>query len=89
LQIAARHRALITIEENAIAGGAGAAVAETLAAADVLIPLHMIGIPDLYIEHGSREDALADAGLDAPGLTRQIESWWAAQNEAPRRSAGL
>jgi len=88
LQVAAKHRAIVTIEENALPGGAGAAVAETLADAGVLIPLHLIGIPDRYIEHGSREDCLAAAGLDATGLAAQIEPWWRGLQEPVRRSAG-
>lgn len=75
-QLAQRHRAIITVEENALQGGAGAAVAEALAAAGISIPLHLIGIPDRFIEHGSREDCLTLAGLDAAGLARQIEPWW-------------
>src|SRR5579872_2539043 len=55
LSVAAQHRAIITIEENAVAGGAGSAVAELLAAEGALLPLHQIGIPDRFIEHGSRD----------------------------------
>jgi len=76
VQLAQRHHAIITIEENAVQGGAGAAVAEALAAAGIVLPLHLIGVPDRLIEHGSREDCLALAGLDAAGLARQIEPWW-------------
>ena len=83
-QIASTHRAVITVEENAIQGGAGAAVAETLAEAGITIPLHLIGIPDRFIEHGSREDCLALAGLDAAGLTQQIEGWWQTQRSLGR-----
>ena len=88
LQVAANHRAIVTVEENAIPGGAGAAVAETLAEAGVMLPLHLIGIPDRYIEHGTREQCLAAAGLDAAGLTAQIEPWWRGLQEPVRRSAG-
>ncbi len=82
LEVAGRHRALVSIEENAIAGGAGSAVAEALAEAGVTVPLHLIGIPDRFIEHGSREDCLADAGLDRAGLTANIGAWWASQTTA-------
>src|SRR5690606_22088446 len=58
LSIAARHRAIVTIEENSTAGGAGSAVGELLAAEGVLIPLLHLGIPDRFIEHGSREECL-------------------------------
>ena len=87
LAIAARHRALVTLEENAVAGGAGAAVAEALAAAGVMIPLRLVGIPDEFIEHGSRNDCLVAAGLDPAGLARRIESWWQDLRGTPRRVA--
>lgn len=83
-QMAARHRAVITVEENAVQGGAGSAVAETLAEGGISLPLHLIGIPDRFIEHGSREDCLALAGLDAAGLAKQIDSWWQAQRNLSR-----
>ena len=84
LQVAAQHRALITVEENAVQGGAGSAVAEALVAAGVALPLHLIGIPDEFIEHGSREDCLQLAGLDAAGLARQIDAWWQTQRALQR-----
>ena len=87
LAIAARHRALVTLEENAVAGGAGAAVAEALAAAGVMIPLQLVGIPDEFIEHGSRNDCLVAAGLDPVGLARRIEPWWQDLRGTPRRVA--
>ena len=65
MSVAARHRAIVTIEENATAGGAGSAVGELLAADGVALPLLHLGIPDRFIEHGSREDCLAAAGLDS------------------------
>jgi 1-deoxy-D-xylulose-5-phosphate synthase len=87
VSIAAQHRAIITIEENAVAGGAGSAVAEFLAAEGALLPLHQIGIPDRFIEHGSRESCLAAAGLDAAGLAATIELWWAGQRQERLRTA--
>ena len=68
IDIAARHRALVTIEENAIMGGAGSGVGEVLAANGSLLPLLHIGIPDRFIEHGTRDTCLAEAGLDLAGL---------------------
>jgi 1-deoxy-D-xylulose-5-phosphate synthase len=75
-RIARRHDAIVTLEENAIAGGAGSAVAEALAAEGVQTPLLMLGIPDRFVEHGSREDCLAMAGLDVPSLAAAIERFW-------------
>jgi 1-deoxy-D-xylulose-5-phosphate synthase len=84
--IAERHQAIITIEENAIMGGAGAGVGELLAAADIQLPLLHIGIPDQYIEHGTRDTCLARAGLDLAGLNAQVDRWWARQSKTAMRS---
>jgi 1-deoxy-D-xylulose-5-phosphate synthase len=86
--LAARHRALVTIEENAIQGGAGSAVGELLSAEGVQVPLLQLGIPDRFIEHGSRDSCLAAAGLDAAGLAASVEHWWALQAPERLRSAG-
>jgi 1-deoxy-D-xylulose-5-phosphate synthase len=88
LAVVARHRALVTLEENATLGGAGSAVGELLAAEGVQLPLLQLGIPDRFIEHGSREGCLAAAGLDAAGLRASIEHWWARQAPERMRSAG-
>jgi len=75
LRIALAARALVTIEENVIAGGAGSAVGELLAEAGIQMPLLHIGIPDRFIEHGTREDCLAMAELDATSIRRRISQW--------------
>jgi 1-deoxy-D-xylulose-5-phosphate synthase len=84
VSIAARHRALITIEENAIIGGAGAGVSEVLAVAGLQLPTLHIGIPDRFIEHGTRDTCLARAGLDLAGISASVEKWWAAQQTQAR-----
>ncbi|HUL46162.1 MAG TPA: 1-deoxy-D-xylulose-5-phosphate synthase [Steroidobacteraceae bacterium] len=86
--LARRHRALVTIEENVVQGGAGSAVGELLASDGLLIPLLELGIPDRFIEHGSREGCLASAGLDAAALSASIERWWALHGQERLRSAG-
>jgi 1-deoxy-D-xylulose-5-phosphate synthase len=86
VDIASRHRAVVTIEENAIMGGAGSAVGEVLAARGTPVPLLQIGIPDRFIEHGSRETCLAAAGLDQAGLSASVEEWWALQAQERVRS---
>jgi 1-deoxy-D-xylulose-5-phosphate synthase len=75
-RLALQSQALCVIEENAVAGGAGAAVLELLAASGIEIQVLQIGIPDRFIEHGSREDCLLAAGLDVPTIVRRIGSWW-------------
>src|SRR5579863_3531110 len=61
IALAGQHQAFVTIEENAVAGGAGSAVAELLACEGLLLPLLQIGIPDRFIEHGSRDSCLTAA----------------------------
>src|SRR5882757_2279647 len=86
ISLAARHLAIVTIEENAIMGGAGSAVSEALAAAGVQVPLLQLGIPDRFIEHGSRDTCLAAAGLDLAGLSASVEQWWTPQTQVRIRS---
>ncbi|MDE1923065.1 MAG: 1-deoxy-D-xylulose-5-phosphate synthase [Gammaproteobacteria bacterium] len=75
-RIAAAHEHLVTLEENVVAGGAGAAVAEVLNAQGHRCAVMHIGIPDQPIAHGSRNDNLADAELDLASLRRRIAAWW-------------
>ena len=72
LEMAAEHDALVTLEEHAIAGGAGSACAEALAAAGVGRPLKMLGLPDRFIDHGDHQALLALEGLDAAGVERSL-----------------
>ena len=62
----------ITLEENVVAGGAGSAVNEYIAAAALGIPVLNLGIPDRYIEHGTQASQLAQCGLDAAGIEKSI-----------------
>ena len=88
LDLAGRHRAFITLEENAVYGGAGSAIAELLAAEGLSLPLLQIGIPDRFIEHGSRDSCLAAAGLDAQSIAATVERWWSLQPHDRIRSVG-
>ena len=72
LEYAASHELLVSVEENAIAGGAGAAVAEFLAAHGITVPLLLLGLPDLFLEHGKPQDMLSGVGLDAAGIEAAI-----------------
>lgn len=74
LELARSHDAFVTIEDNAVAGGAGSAVAECLAAQSVAMPMLHLGLPDAYLEHGSREEVLSEAGLDLPGIRTAIRA---------------
>jgi 1-deoxy-D-xylulose-5-phosphate synthase len=74
LELAKSHDAFVTLEDNAIAGGAGSAVAECLAAHGIVKPILHLGLPDVYLEHGSREEVLSMAGLDLPGIRHAIRA---------------
>ena len=73
LQIARTHDYLVTVEENTVLGGAGAAVMECLQAHGVVKPIRCLGLPDRFIDHGKHETMLAECGLDETGLRLAIE----------------
>jgi 1-deoxy-D-xylulose-5-phosphate synthase len=85
LAMAESHDALVTLEDNVLMGGAGSAVGECLAAHRVLIPLLSLGIPDHFIEHGSRDECLAAAGLDAASILEAVRAW---QRQRELRTVG-
>ncbi len=77
LEMAKSHEVLITVEENVIAGGAGSAVNEFLQAQRILMPVLNIGLPDSFVEQGTREELLSLCGLDIQGILTSIESFCA------------
>lgn len=90
LAMANQHDALVTIEDNVVAGGAGSAVAELLNAEDVLRPILHLGLPDAFQHHASREDLLAEAGIDAAGIRAALLKRWPqlAAGNPPLSAAG-
>ncbi|AUF98138.1 1-deoxy-D-xylulose-5-phosphate synthase [Pseudomonas sp. 02C 26] len=74
LELAANHELLVTIEENAIMGGAGAAVGEFLSREAVLKQLLHLGLPDTYVEHAKPAQMLAECGLDAAGIEASVRA---------------
>ncbi|MGH8502820.1 MAG: 1-deoxy-D-xylulose-5-phosphate synthase [Gammaproteobacteria bacterium] len=72
--LARDHEVLVTVEDNAVAGGAGSAVNECLARLNAQVTVLNLGLPDRFLEHGSREQLLAEAGVDARGIVASIES---------------
>ena len=71
-QLAVTHEAFVTVEEGCLMGGAGAAVAEALAAEGIVKPLLNLGLPDQFIDHGDAGKLLAMCGLDAKGIAGSI-----------------
>ena len=81
-ELATNHIAFITLEDNAIAGGAGSAVCEFLQEESISIPVLNLGLPDEFVEHGSREECLAHVNLDTQGIIKSIENWLKTPNIA-------
>ena len=88
LELAGSHTHFVTLEDHAVAGGAGSAVNECLEASGVLLPVLNLGIPDMFLEHGSREESLKAAGLDAEGIRRSVDAWLAKDQSPTKRKAG-
>lgn len=72
LQLAENHSLLVTLEENAIQGGAGSAVAEVLNSQQKNTALLQLGLPDFFIPQGTQQEILADLKLDIEGIEEQI-----------------
>jgi 1-deoxy-D-xylulose-5-phosphate synthase len=72
LELANENDLLVTLEDNARLGGAGSAVNEVLVAQHHTVPVLNLGLPDQFVEHGTREELLAQCGLDTAGIQRAI-----------------
>jgi 1-deoxy-D-xylulose-5-phosphate synthase len=75
IDAATGHELLVTVEENATAGGAGSGVNELLATEGITVPMLNIGLEDRYIQHGTRSECLHLAGLDAEGVLERIRAF--------------
>ena len=87
LDLARTHEGLVTLEDNVVAGGAGSGVAELLAAEGIALPIVHLGLPDEFQHHASREQLLAEAGLDAVGIRAAVLRRWPGL-VGPTRAAG-
>ena len=72
--MAQSHDVLITLEDNTVVGGAGSAINECLISHGVQVPVMTLGLPDRFLDHGSREQLLEEAGLDSSGIIESIRS---------------
>jgi len=76
MDLAKSHEGFVTIEDNVVLGGAGSGVAELLSAEGVTLPVLHLGLPDEFQHHASREDLLAEAGIDAAGIRASVLKRW-------------
>ena len=72
-ELASSHDLIVTLEENTIAGGAGAGVSEYLSSQGINLPVLHLGLPDTFIDHGKHQDLLAACGLNSSGILHSIE----------------
>jgi 1-deoxy-D-xylulose-5-phosphate synthase len=86
-RLATTHDLVVTIEENVVAGGAGAGVAEALATDGISVPLLHLGLPDAFVEHGDPQLLLADCGLDSQGIVRAIRERMSQAGRRPGKAA--
>jgi 1-deoxy-D-xylulose-5-phosphate synthase len=89
LELAKSHEGFVTLEDNVVAGGAGSGVAELLAAEGIAMPMLHLGLPDAFQHHASREQLLAEAGLDVDGIRAAVLQRWPQPGTQPAaRAAG-
>ena len=77
LELAKTHDVFVTVEENVLAGGAGEAVNRFLQANKILMPVLNLGLPDYFVEQGTREELLTECGLDSQGILASVEAFGA------------
>ncbi|OBF92121.1 1-deoxy-D-xylulose-5-phosphate synthase [Mycobacterium sp. 852002-51163_SCH5372311] len=77
-ELAAQHKLLVTLEDNGVNGGVGAAVSAALRRAEIDVPCRDVGLPQEFFEHASRGEVLADLELTDQDVARRITGWVAA-----------
>ncbi|ATE71215.1 1-deoxy-D-xylulose-5-phosphate synthase [Lysobacter capsici] len=87
LELAKSHEGFVTLEDNVVAGGAGSGVAELLAAEGIVLPVLHLGLPDEFQHHASREQLLAEAGLDAASIRASVLKRWPQLLAVPPQTA--
>jgi len=80
LQLSQDHKLIVTLEDNAIAGGAGSAVSEWFNSTGINLPILQIGLPDTFLEQGTRDELHQIAGLDSASIIQRIKAHPACQD---------
>ncbi|MGY1644355.1 1-deoxy-D-xylulose-5-phosphate synthase [Geodermatophilus sp. SYSU D00703] len=86
VELAAGHRLVVTVEDGGRAGGVGATLTQALQDRGCDVPVRTMGLPQAFLEHGSRGQVLADAGLTEQDVARRITEWTAVLAERSERS---
>ena len=76
------HKLVVTVEDNGVRGGIGSAVSAALRRAEIDVPCRDVGLPQEFQPHASRGEILADVGLTAQNIARQVTGWVAALGSA-------
>jgi 1-deoxy-D-xylulose-5-phosphate synthase len=74
VELAGNHSLLVSIEENAVIGGAGSEIERVLAERGIRVALLRLGLPDRFIDHGEQNQLLAELGLDKDGIVRAVRA---------------
>jgi 1-deoxy-D-xylulose-5-phosphate synthase len=75
VELAAGHRLVVTVEDGGRAGGVGTTLTQALQDRELDVPVRALGLPQAFLEHGSRGQVLADAGLTEQDVARRIAEW--------------
>jgi 1-deoxy-D-xylulose-5-phosphate synthase len=95
IDVARRHRLVVTLEDNGRVGGVGSVVSQALRDADVDVPARDLGIPQRFLDHGTRAEVHAEIGLTAQEVARKVVELVArlerdvAESERPLRQHGI
>ncbi|MEU7399580.1 transketolase C-terminal domain-containing protein [Streptomyces albogriseolus] len=85
VELAARHRLVVSVEDGVRVGGVGDALGQAMRDADVRVPLKDLGVPADWHPHGTRAQILADLGLTAQDVARDVTGWISRLDAAPDR----
>ncbi|SDQ49774.1 1-deoxy-D-xylulose-5-phosphate synthase [Quadrisphaera sp. DSM 44207] len=83
VDLARGHRLVVTVEDGVRAGGVGSQVAQALADAEVVVPVHVVGLPARFLPHGSQGQVLASVGLTGQDVARDVAARVAGLDAAP------